>query len=228
MPGCPARVQLVTPAIVERTVARRGMSGVLTLAERATFDAFPTPRRRRDWLSGRIAAKRAVRAASRDLGASAPSYDAIETWNDHRGAPRFRVPGHAWLADANLSISHCDGAGLASVVHAHVSGTVGVDIEVTRPLSLALVSRVLRDAELARLDDAGDVVSPSPLELWTAKEAALKSADGACTALRDIELSWDMADEFRARVPASRGGQRDIIVRHRIVGPYTLAVALCR
>src|SRR5690348_1217815 len=59
------RAHLVTPAIVEQTVARHGVADVLTPREQATLDTLPHECRRRDWLGGRIAAKRAVRAVCR-------------------------------------------------------------------------------------------------------------------------------------------------------------------
>jgi 4'-phosphopantetheinyl transferase EntD len=51
----------VTPAVVERTVARYGVHGILTERERETLAAFAVERRRRDWLAGRVAAVAAVR-----------------------------------------------------------------------------------------------------------------------------------------------------------------------
>ena len=38
--GALPRVQLVTPAIVDKTIARYGVRGLLTHDERATLDAF--------------------------------------------------------------------------------------------------------------------------------------------------------------------------------------------
>ena len=42
--GALPRVQLVTPAIVDKTIARHGVRSLLTDDERATLDAFPAPR----------------------------------------------------------------------------------------------------------------------------------------------------------------------------------------
>lgn len=225
MTGALPRVHLVTPAIVERTVARYGMAGILTPRERATVDAFPVERRRRDWLAGRIAAKRTLRAALRERGESVPAYRAIEIWNAADGAPRFTIDRRPEVGrQLNISISHANGTGLAAVASTMRSGTVGVDIEPTTPVSLALVARILVASELARLTAERD--APTPLALWTAKEAVMKAAHAICTALRQVELSWTDSRSFSARIVGAPANA--ILVRHRTVGDHTIAIALCR
>ena len=227
MTGALPRVHLVTPAIVERTVARYGVSGILSATERATLDAFPIERRRRDWMAGRVAAKRAIRGTIRERGDRAPAYRAIEIWNDTNGAPRFAIRGRPELSEQiNISISHTDGAGLAAVGSTTDVGTVGVDIETTKTLSLDLVGRVLGASERAQLE-AG-CAALQPLVLWTAKEAAMKAANSFCSALRQVELAWSDTRRLSARVDGATVPEHAIIVRHRTVGPYTIAVALCR
>jgi 4'-phosphopantetheinyl transferase EntD len=221
-----ARVHLVTPAIVERVVTRRGVAGLVTPGERAVLEGIPSERRRGDWLAGRVAAKRALRAACRRQHTAVPSYGAIEILNDANGAPRFTVHGRPELADRlDISIAHTDGAAVAAVADILASGTVGVDIEITKPLSLDLVHRVLQPGEVERLAETA-TACPSPLELWTAKEAAMKAARHLCTALRDVELSWNGTRTLRARV-VGVDLPYAILVRHRCVGPYTTALALC-
>ena len=216
----------MTPAIVEQVVTRRGVAGLLAPGERAVLEGIPSERRRGDWLAGRVAAKRALRAACRRQHAAVPSYGAIEILNDANGAPRFSVDGRPELADRlDVSIAHTDGAAAAAVADMLASGTVGVDIEITKPLSLELVRRVLQPGELERLDEAA-TACPSPLELWTAKEAAMKAARHLCTTLREVELAWNGTRTLRARVVGANVPHA-VLVRHRCVGPYTLALALC-
>ena len=220
------RVHLVTPAIVERVVARRGVPGVLTSRERAVLEGLLLERRRRDWLAGRVAAKRALRASCRRRHETAPAYGAIEILSGGNGAPHFSVDGRPELADRfDISIAHTDGVAAATVADRLASGSVGVDIEVSKPLPLELVRRVLRPGEVERLHETD---CPTPLELWTAKEAALKAARHLCTSLRDIELSWNGTRPLRARVVGSDLPPHEILVRHRSVGPYTVALAICR
>jgi 4'-phosphopantetheinyl transferase EntD len=221
------RAHFVTRAIVERTVAGRGVGAVLTERERAWLGALPHECRRADWLGGRIAAKRAVRAVCRQAGARVPPYRAIDVGNDADGAPDFRVAGRDDLSQRfNLSIAHTEGAAIAALAETATSGTVGVDIESAKPLPLALLARVLTPTEMARLGAASG--HPSPLDMWTAKEAALKAAHRFCGALRDIELSWDEPRAIRARVVREFVPAHRIIVRHESFGRFTVALALCR
>jgi len=228
MPRHWARVHLVTPAIVDRAVARRGVEGILTVSERAVLDTLALERRRGDWLAGRLAAKRGLRAACRRRGETVPAYTAIEIRNDARGAPRFTIAGRSDLDDRlDISIAHSNGTAVAAVVDRLASGTVGVDVEVTKPLSVHLIKRVLRSEEIARLD-MSSTVAPTPLEMWTAKEATLKAARHLCDALRDVELAWAPPRSMRARIASTGLPAHSILVRHRTAGPYTIALAICR
>ena len=189
MPGALPRVHLVTPAIVERTVARYGVQGILTDRERRMFEGFSHERRRDEWLSGRIAAKRAVRRVLGACDGSLPSYADVDVWNDVNGAPRLTIRHRPSLGGRlSVSISHTTGAGLAAVVDRAESGSIGVDIEPTTTLPMPLIRRVMSPDERARLDTGSE--SPSALALWTAKEAALKAASHLCSGLASIELFW--------------------------------------
>ena len=173
-----------------------------------------------------MAAKRALRATCRRQQETAPPYEAIEILNDANGAPRFTVDDRPELANRlDISIAHTDGAAVAAVTDMLASGTVGVDVEMTKPLSLALVRRVLQPTELEHLDKAA-TTCPTPLELWTAKEAAMKAARHLCTVLRDVELSWNGTRTLHARVVGADVPPHVILVRHRSVGPYTVALAI--
>jgi len=156
-----------------------------------------------------------------------PAYDAIDVWNDADGVPHVNVHDRAELAERfNLSIAHTEGTAVAAVAETSASGTVGVDIEGTKPLRLAIVKRVLTPAEIAVLRGPGE--HPSPLTLWTAKEAALKAAHRFCRALRDVELSWRHPCVLHARVVGEPAPAHRIVVRHERAAAYTVALALCR
>jgi phosphopantetheinyl transferase (holo-ACP synthase) len=102
-----------------------------------------------------------------------------------------------------------------------------VDLEVTKPLPIDLLKRVLRPDEITLLDSLSNA-APTPLELWTAKEAAMKAARHLCDALRDVELSWQPSRSMRARIAGTGLPAHSILVRHRTSGPYTIALAICR
>lgn len=225
------RVHFVSPAVVAQTIARHSLLGILTRSERTTLDTFAVETRRRDWLAGRVAAKRALRGAMRECKQPVAPYNAIEIWNDADGAPRFSVASQFRSAACyqlptalHISIGHTDGAAVAGVADSDEAGTIGVDIEPTVPLADALLERVLHPNERARLASEGE--HPAPLALWTAKEAVMKATHSVAAALRDVELSWRGRHHIEARAARDGKSATRIRVRHREVGPYTIAVAL--
>lgn len=126
----------------------------LTPAEEAALAAFPTDKRRRDWLAGRVAAKRALsKASGRPARECAVEPDAL-------GRPK------AAGLDVSLSITHCELGGAAAAL---AGGQVGVDWEPVRPLSARAIELFAGPEELAGQD--GDEAA---IRLWTLKEAALK------------------------------------------------------
>lgn len=146
---------------------------LLTPTERSTYAGFPTEKRRRDWLAGRLAAKSAIRAWT-----AAPQASPIEVLNDASGRPYCRVPGMESVPE--VSISHCaqGGVGAAS------SGRIGVDWE-------PIEDRPARVAEFYASEDerrAGDAASLTML--WAVKEAALKLL-GLGLRCDPKELVWD-------------------------------------
>ncbi|HTK52688.1 MAG TPA: 4'-phosphopantetheinyl transferase superfamily protein [Gemmatimonadaceae bacterium] len=218
----------MTPSTVDRVVARRGVDGILTENERAVLDELPLERRRADWLAGRLAAKRALRAACRRRDEPVPAYTAIEIRNDSRGAPRFAIAERPDLDERlDISIAHSNGTAVAAIADRLASGTVGVDVEVTKPLPMHLLKRVLRPEEIACLDALSNT-APTALEMWTAKEATLKAARHLCDTLRDVELSWTPRRSMRAHIAGTGLPAHSILVRHRVAGPYTIALAICR
>lgn len=126
----------------------------LTASEQAALAAFPTEKRRRDWLAGRVAAKRALSRAS----GRPPRECAVEP--DAAGRPK------AAGLDVSLSITHCELGGAAAALE---GGLVGVDWEPVRPLSSRAIELFAAPDELA--GQAGDEAA---IRLWTLKEAALK------------------------------------------------------
>lgn len=110
----------------------------LSPEERAEYDALPHDTRRRDWLAGRRAAKRAMAAYANSSGGS-----------------------------TSLSISHCDGLGLAAVADRPVR--IGVDLERDGQIEHAHRRYFLAPAEWAVADRVGATL------VWALKEAAWKA-----------------------------------------------------
>jgi 3-oxoacyl-(acyl-carrier-protein) synthase/phosphopantetheinyl transferase len=153
-------------AIVRDHIAR----SYLTKTERDQYDAM-APRRRRHWLSGRVAAKDAVLAYLRTNqgGETYPQEIVIE--NDAAGAPYLRANvSHNDFADLSVSISHKDSFAAAIVG----SGRVGIDIERIEPREESFLALVFSPAERGLL--VADDPATGFARLWVAKEVVAKQA----------------------------------------------------
>lgn len=158
---------LYDTALLRDYISRR----YLTAAERRVYDNLP-PKRRRQWLAGRVAAKDAVRAfvrRQREDQAVYPQELCIE--NDAAGAPYIRANVTATVPDSLcVSISH-----KATLAVAIVDvQPVGIDIETIEPRDAGFLQMVFNDAELALL--AGENAAAAHTRGWVVKEVAAKMA----------------------------------------------------
>lgn len=183
---------------------------ILTPDERRRWAALPVARRRREWLGGRIAVKRAVQAFT---GGRSPPLDVtIEADPDGptRGRP-FVAPGRhpdRGRALPSIGITHSGRWALAAAA----AGPVGIDVERIRPFSPALRRSAFNAVERARIDRGPPEPDAATALWWTGKEALLKAAGvGVHGHLHAIELTDWCADRFVWRwsdapvPPASRG-----------------------
>lgn len=185
-------------------VVHDGRLAALAEAELAQYHVLPTATRRRDWLAGRLAAKLVVREVMRRRG-TLPPLRSIVIANDESGAPAFLVDGSS---DAelglNLSLAHADGVGFAAVAETTRCGSVGVDVEPDHPLSASRLRAVLTRREWRALQAGDPTDMPSPLALWTLKEAVFKADRGETfISPRHVELRW-RAGRVRVRWPAAQ------------------------
>jgi 4'-phosphopantetheinyl transferase EntD len=224
---------LVTPAGLGRALAAAGgVRGLLSPAEWAVFDTLALPRRRRDWLAGRLAAKRAVRAAARVAGGAAPPWQTIAILNAPNGAPYVAVDGRPEFGEKwNISIAHDDGFAACAIARTAHAGYVGVDIERDRPLAPEMLRYALTAGERERLHSAALADAPAPLSIWMVKEAVVKAGRGeVCDAMRHVELSWGRRGALTARVV--EGGWRARAAKLHVAcapwGAHLLAWATCR
>jgi 4'-phosphopantetheinyl transferase len=132
--------------------------------EHDRFEGFKLEKRRRDFLAGRIAAKRAVQ---KRLGLP---FSRIAILSDDQGAPRIVIGGEA-IPSLFVSITHADDLAAAAV------GThpIGIDIELVEHRDDSFVDLVFTPAErlaLDRFDDRARVVEITVR--WCMKEAISK------------------------------------------------------
>jgi 4'-phosphopantetheinyl transferase EntD len=175
----------------------------LTPCERREYDGLPHAARRRDWLAGRCAAKRAIGAIW-----NVPA-DRIELAATVGAAPRASVRRRAgdWspLPDC-LTIAHRDGVAIAVVFPRGAS--VGVDVERVGEVSPAELRYITCEDERSRHDGI------DPTLVWVLKEAAWKTLGLApATALSSLQLLFRTNGRELAAV---RHGTRELRARASI------------
>ena len=209
----------------------------LTPAERAILAALRFEKRRRDWLGGRLAAKRAVLrlAGSGSFDWCPESTLAVEILPGSTREPHVYASGSPDPSSLQVSISHSGQIAGAVACHSN-DGRIGFDMERVEPVEPALYSLAFLPAEIDAIES---VPGPSRTEcvhsFWTAKEAVSKAVGkGLAISLHDIELTLPMqsgsngtiAKCLSARVRGNHDmyGSRFTIHTHQI-GGYVLSLA---
>ncbi|HEY9723217.1 MAG TPA: 4'-phosphopantetheinyl transferase superfamily protein [Oscillatoriaceae cyanobacterium] len=199
------------PAILHLVEATPGAlkhaPGLLTPDEQAAFAHYTVPKRRREWLLGRLAAKQALA----QLTGLQPSAVAIRKLPDGRPVfflPEDRLPG--W----HLSISHSHHWAAALVA----PGPAGVDLELMRVLPEGGHRFFLSERERAWL--AGRPLGPhGAVILWALKEAAFKALEGALPHMRTLETE---IHDGHARLRWSGG---EVLAQYKEWRGFVLAIA---
>ena len=154
----------------------------LTRRERIDYRQLPHEARRREWLAGRYAAKRAVSAFR---GRGTPLHH-IELESRADCAPRCLVRDDVerWtLAPLVLSIAHTDGIAIAAA--ANRSARIGVDIERVNDIAPEQYRYFLAPSELAHAQGLGVTL------LWVLKEALCKALGlGHALAFTSVQLAF--------------------------------------
>lgn len=219
VPAFPPRFLDDAGAIWRRVLAHT----VLSRAEREAWRALPAqPRRRTDWLMGRIALKEVVRHwLQRRWGVLLLPAD-IEIGVDNAGKPFVSAAGlEAFTPLPEVSMAHAGGAAVA--VAAPAATAVGIDLE---PLDRVIGEDLLRGAFTA---DEQRLLGGRPdeaalLRAWCAKEAAAKClGEGLNGRPQAFALTGLAADQQTARV---RAAGHDLMVTFADHGGAVLAVAV--
>lgn len=199
------------PAILHLLEATHGAlksaPHVLTPEEQAALAHYSVPKRRREWLLGRLAAKEAI------AGLTGLPLEMVAIRKLPGGRPAFHLPEDR-LPGWHLSISHSHGWAAALVA----PGPAGVDLELLRELPEGGHRFYLSEAEREWL--AGRPLGPhGAVIVWALKEAAFKALEGALPHLRGLEAT---VQDGRATLSWSGG---EVLARYKEWRGFVLAIA---
>jgi phosphopantetheinyl transferase len=143
----------------------------LTAAELRTYETLRLPKRRREWLAGRVAAKEVVR---RRYGlAGGGGLGAVEIVTEPRGRPSYRLGMRP--ARFGLSISHVEPVAVAALAR-HPGEAIGVDVERVEARGPGFESLLLSPREKTALEGVtGTERSRRVTQIWAVKEAVSKA-----------------------------------------------------
>lgn len=217
-----AWLRTLPPLTMQALVTRH-----LDAEEAVRHASLRVPKRRVEWLAGRLAAKHSVRAhCRRHLGEPPATRDVhvgAVAAGPHAGQPFVVAP-------VGLSVSHSAEFAIAACA----PGAVGVDLERERALAPTLTDLLAADdlgasepSSVSRLDAMG------PALRWACKEAVLKlSGVGLRVDTREVRLvdwhrdgrfSWRAGSELIRRMPVAADSSAFTAWAHVIDG-YALAI----
>jgi phosphopantetheinyl transferase len=157
-------------AILRDYLSRRYLSA----SERAVY-AGVSPRRRRSWLAGRVAAKDAVRAwLRRQHGIDAIWPQEVVVVNDPNGAPQLRANVTTTLPEGlHVSLAHktCGWGVLAAAIVG--KQPVGIDLELVEAREAGFVELTFSPHEMQFLSGADQAAEYT--RGWVVKEVAAKA-----------------------------------------------------
>lgn len=149
---------------------------ILTKQERRTWNELRNDKRRRDWLSGRVAAKEAIRRLLASIGHDAAAHD-IEIHSQNE-APQVVLASTLRAPDVAVSLAHSAGVAVAIACFAE-AGVPGIDIEQVSDRGPQFEETFLNESERTEVDRLDAISKQIRLtELWCVKEALYKAHRG--------------------------------------------------
>jgi 4'-phosphopantetheinyl transferase len=171
------------------TDEQRVVEKYLSPAERGRYGNLKTPKRKLEWLAGRIAAKRLIRETRFAAERAIVPYAAISILADELGAPEVYIVGEQ-STGPRISIAHS--AGVAAAFRAPETGVrPGIDVEEVVKRDPGFARDFFTETEQTRA--AASVEPDAQLtSIWAVKEAVLKALGiGARVDLREVEVDPD-------------------------------------
>jgi len=182
----------------------------LSPEERTAFDALKSDKRRRDWLLGRLTAKRLLRRVLADLGRDLPP-DGIVVLRHADGWPQVSLPALGDAAPAlTLSISHAGEWAFCAAMLGQ-NQALGCDIEAIEPRSDGFIEDYFTAAERELVAQAESLRYVYANAIWSSKEAALKAIRrGLAEDTRIVTCLPQGTDLTDGRVAATRPSVRSL------------------
>jgi phosphopantetheinyl transferase (holo-ACP synthase) len=156
------------------------------------------PKRRIEFLSGRIAGKYAVGEylnITKKTKENSPGFNDIEIWKTDTGAPAVRIMNEE--TDLLISISHSGRCAVSMVTDMMNYRGIGIDIERVEKRDNAFLNIAFSGDEIVKLQreyknpsgDSEKCIDEEITRYWTIKESILKSLGiGLNVDLRDIDI----------------------------------------
>ncbi|HYV85962.1 MAG TPA: 4'-phosphopantetheinyl transferase superfamily protein [Patescibacteria group bacterium] len=194
-------------------------------SEQAAWRALGGPKRRRDWLLGRIAAKDAVRLHLRATRGVRLTPADVVIGADAWGRP---LPGGGLLAphdgSISVSLSHTDGIAMALAVEPPCGA--GIDVERLGRRRGDYAEAAFTPAELALIDLGGpERRAERALRLWCSKEAVAKAL-GRGLMGNPMNLEARDADAGMTRISLGVAGALASTFPDRVGRPLTAFVSI--
>lgn len=171
----------------------------LTPDEIAEAKSKATPKRQKEWLSGRIALKQSVQRllAMEGMG-DTPATD-IRIFQDELGKPFAELAGQAGKKIGSVSLTHSNGVAMAAAAAVEHFVGFGIDVEKVEQRSDSWVTDYFDESEIA-LAGNGLEKWTRLNGIWSLKEASLKALGvGLRFDLKDIVVS-ELDECGRARL----------------------------
>ena len=196
---------------------------LLSPAERDQFRRYRHPKRRLEWLGGRLAAKHCLHQLAALGLINAVPWHEHTIHNDTHGRPYVSWTSLAGSPPA-LSISHCRGYAAALV---RAGGACGLDIEHISPRLAAVQARFSTPREITLLHAVHAPLTRLAV-IWTVKEAVKKCflhdqpTFVSRISLTDVTID-PTAQMYTVRCQVDSQEKRTAVVRVAALGDFMLA-----
>ncbi len=211
------------PPLLNQTESFEFLNSLLSPAEAGLFSGFRYPKRRQEWLGGRLVAKHCLSRRTTAGKMTSSFYCEYSILPDGDGCPRLDSPLQQAPAPT-ISISHSREYAAALVT---ANAACGIDIQLKTAQLMTVQERFTSEKELALLLQIPDQLTRLGM-IWTAKEAVKKGLlfDQATFfgTISLTEITYEPKESiWTARCLVTNPIQSTAVVRIAAFGDYLIA-----